>query len=275
MILPSSMHAQVADLLRRVAAEQVLPRFRALRRGDVGEKSPGETVTIADLEAEAALTAGLLDLLPSARVVGEEACAADPRLLEGLDEGLVWLVDPLDGTSNFARGDGGFAMLVALLQAGEAVAAWLYEPLRGALASAETGSGAFLDGARLQIAAGPALATHDLHGVVKTRFLPPAQRAALAPGRPGLPTIHQTTTPAGLDYPALALGQWRFLLYWRTLAWDHVPGCLFITEAGGTAARLDGTPYRAAAQGTGLLVASDAQVWRAVRGLLPDAAGGG
>lgn len=89
------------------------------------EKSPGELVTVADREAEAWLTPRLAALVPGSRVVGEEAVEADPSLLEGLEGGVAWLLDPVDGTSNFARGEARFAMMAALLRDGEALAAWM------------------------------------------------------------------------------------------------------------------------------------------------------
>jgi len=98
----------VSALLREVADTTVLPKFSNLDRDEVEEKSPGEIVTAVDREAEELLSTRLLSLLPGSRVVGEEATAKTPGLLDGLDQGLVWLVDPIDGTANYAAG--GFAL---------------------------------------------------------------------------------------------------------------------------------------------------------------------
>ena len=130
-----------------------LPRFRALATGDVEEKSPGELVTIADREAEAILTERLPHLLPGSRVLGEEACSTAPHLIDSLSEGTVWLVDPLDGTGNFAAGQPDFAVMVALLSDGVTQAAWIFNPLSAQLARAELGSGAWIGDHRLQAAA--------------------------------------------------------------------------------------------------------------------------
>lgn len=135
------MLERVGELLREAAAEVILPRFRALSDADIVEKSPGELVTIADREAEALITHGLLRLRPGSRVVGEEACASDPALLDRLDKGAVWLVGPLDGTGNFASGRAPLAVMAALVVGGETVAAWLLDPLTSELAVAERGAG--------------------------------------------------------------------------------------------------------------------------------------
>jgi fructose-1,6-bisphosphatase/inositol monophosphatase family enzyme len=103
---------------------------------------------------------------------------------------------------------------------------------------------------------------------VKTRYLPPDFLAALEHGEGGLAAFDAGSGSAGIDYPALVAGRWRFLLYWRTLAWDHVPGGLFVTEAGGHVARLDGSPYRAADNRPGLLAAPSHEAWQTAHALL-------
>ena len=117
------MLEEVAGLIREVATTIVLPRFRRLDAEDIQQKSPGDVVTVADHESELALEAGLTRLLPGSEVVGEEAVAADPGVLGRMaDRGAVWIVDPLDGTNNFAAGKTPFAVMVALLRGGEPAA---------------------------------------------------------------------------------------------------------------------------------------------------------
>jgi hypothetical protein len=115
---------RVGVLMMEAAEGAILPHLRALAADEIEEKSPGELVTVADREAEAILAAGLAPLLPGSRVLGEEACSADPRLLDRLAEGTAWLVDPLDGTANFAAGRPVFAVTVALLRDGETQVGW-------------------------------------------------------------------------------------------------------------------------------------------------------
>ncbi len=109
---------KVAEHIRETAQAEILPRFRLLRREDIREKGPGDFVTLADLEAERQLTLRLGALLPGSVVLGEEAAAQDRgrfALLAG--EAPVWVIDPVDGTANFARGQPGFAVIVALIEA--------------------------------------------------------------------------------------------------------------------------------------------------------------
>lgn len=264
----SDLGEAVGQLMRETAAAVILPRFGALAAGEVHEKSPGEVVTVADREAETLLASGLAALLPGAAVVGEEAASADPRLLEALGgDGPVWLVDPLDGTANFEAGDPRFAVMVALIVDGETVASWMLDPLRDCFAVAERSAGATIDGVPVRAPTDvPPLAA--LKGAVLTRFLPPDLRAEVAARGTRLGRILPGMRCAGTEYPAIAAGTQHFALFWRALAWDHAPGVLFLTEAGGHAARLDGAPYRPADPRPGLLVAQNEGVWEAVREVL-------
>src|SRR5690242_20515707 len=110
-MLPDS--DRVARLIAETAAAEIMPRFEKLERHEIQEKRPGDLVTVADLAAERRLSLVLQDLLPGSRIVGEEAVAADPCVLAALAEAdPVWLIDPIDGTGNFAAGKPIFAVIV-------------------------------------------------------------------------------------------------------------------------------------------------------------------
>jgi len=250
---------EVEALLARAARELVVPRFRQLKQADVEEKSPGEVVTIVDREVEALLAPALRALLPGSRVVGEEACALQPDLLCGLDVGDVWLVDPLDGTGNFIAGRPEIAIMVALLREGETVAAWMLRPMDGTMYMAQRGAGAWRQGRRVQVQRQVGAAA--LRGIVKTRFLPAPLKSSVVERCAALRELQSGANCTAVDYPDIVAGRSDFALYWRTLPWDHAPGVLFLQEAGGHVARLDGSPYRPADPGEGLLAAADHAVW--------------
>ena len=133
-----------------------MPRFRKLEPGHVIEKAAGDLVTIADRAAEERLTAALHDLMPGSTVVGEEAVAADAALLDRLlGEQHVWIIDPIDGTTNFIEGRNEFAVMVCLARKGELVASWIHRPVTGATAIAEAGGGAWIDGDRVHLSEPP------------------------------------------------------------------------------------------------------------------------
>lgn len=261
---------RIADLLVEVAEVEILPLWRNLDAAAIRAKTgPNDLVTVADEAAERVLHARLVDLLPGSDVVGEEGVAEDPRRMRLLAaETPVWIVDPVDGTNNFAEGDEKFAVMVALAQRDRTLAAWILEPITGRIAMAAAGEGAELRHGtarrRLRVAAPSALA--EMHGAFSLRFLPedrrkPARDAATASvGR------HFRLGCAGVEYLRLVTGEADFSFYWKTMPWDHAPGLLIHAEAGGHNARAtDGRSYRPSELTGGLLAAPDSQSWRALR----------
>jgi fructose-1,6-bisphosphatase/inositol monophosphatase family enzyme len=258
---------RVGDVLRETSAEVIEPRFAALGPMDVRSKAAGELVTVADVEAERLLTRRLTDLLPGAAVVGEEACAADPTLLKGLGAAQAWLIDPLDGTANFVEGNHDWAVMVALCEGGRTVASWIWQPRFQTMYTAEAGSGAARNGVTVAVTSRP-VEPGALRGAVLTRFLPTSVSATVDAGRDRFDTVTAGRRCAGVDYPAVVDCGQDFVLFWRTLPWDHAPGVLLLQEAGGVALRPDANPYCPADTRPGLLVTADRSTWDAVRAIL-------
>jgi len=250
---------QVSALLREVGSTIIMPRYRQLRAEEVEEKGPADPVTVADREAEEAIAARLVELLPGSRVIGEEACSADPRLLDRIDEGALWVVDPIDGTGNFVAGRAPFATMVALLQDGDIVMSWIHDPLTGEMACAEKGAGASIDGVRLDApAARPG--RDGITGIVSRFCLPEEREAFVARVEGEAAQVMTTRRCAGSEYPMIAAGTCDFAIYWRTLVWDHAAGALLLREAGGAVRRLDGSDYRPGQAGVGLVLARSPEI---------------
>ena len=246
---------KVARLLAEIAAEEVMPYFERLGRDDIREKKPGDLVTIADVATERRLTPLLRDLLPGSLVVGEEAVAADPGVLGALaGDTPVWLLDPIDGTANFATGKPIFAVMAALVCGGETVMGWIHDPVLQRTASAVRGEGAWRDGERLHVA--PATGSRRLGNRRLMRRL--GERGDL------LDEAFEYRC-AGYEYTLLASGGAQCALYNRLHPWDHAPGHLLHREAGGYSARLDGTPYLPRDATPGLLLAPDEASWKTLR----------
>lgn len=252
--------ARIATLIAAVAQEEILPRFRALGEGQVRTKShPGDLVTDADVEAEKALTRLLPAELPGSVVVGEESVHADKRILDRLGgEAPVWVIDPVDGTHNFATGKPLFATLVALVAGGRTLQGWLHDPMRGLTIVAEAGGGAWLDGRRLHVA-GQGARLADLTGSAGRR----PNKALNGQARQ---FVHHAS--AGHDYMALAEGRMNFAVFRNLMPWDHAAGVLAHVEAGGTAALTTGQPYSPLLREGSLILAPDAAVHGEIRALL-------
>ena len=251
-------HAAVTDLIRRTARDVVMRRFRQLSTDHIEEKAPGDLVTVADREAEAMLAEGLAAIDREAAIVGEEAAAADPAVLDRLARDRVWIVDPIDGTHNFAHGQPPFGIMVALVEGSETVAGWIHDPVQDRLCHAVRGGGAFVDGCR--ITACPTGETPPVYAL-SLLFIDPAERAAVK--AKAAPHYRLVDIPrcAAEQYPRLALGQNDLAYFQRTLPWDHAAGALWLNEAGGKAARTDGTTYRPGDGRSGMFAASSPALW--------------
>jgi len=265
------LHEEVAALMRMVAADVMLPRYRGLAETEIARKSAGEVVTVVDREAELRLHDGLAALGLGARIVGEEAAEADPALLDGVDDGLVWLIDPLDGTANFASGRGPFGMMVALVENGSTAAGWMLDPLHDRLCHAVRGMGAHCDGAPVRARSTGAARPRAALG---THFLSADRRARVHARADQHLDVVPVPRCAAESYPRLVFGQDDVMLFQRILPWDHAAGALFVTEAGGHITHWDGTPYRVGGRGIGVLAAASERLWdRAAEVLLHPAAG--
>ena len=224
---------EVMRLLQEVAAEVVTPRFGSLQGGDVDRKGMFAPVTAADREAEERLTAALRAAYPSALVLGEEAVSADPTLLRRFAVAdHAFTIDPVDGTRHFVRGSPDHAVMAAELRGGEVVRSWIWQPQHRRAYVAERGAGAWCGERRLRVER-------------------PARRWAT------------TATCSGIDYPRLVEGRAGWAAYVRPWPWDHAPGSLLLSEAGGSVRAWSGRPgagaaYRPQAPRPALLLARGA-----------------
>jgi fructose-1,6-bisphosphatase/inositol monophosphatase family enzyme len=256
----AALHAAVQAVMTDAAERAILPRFRQLATHEVREKAVDELVTIADVESEAIISEGLARLIPGAAIVGEEAADADGRVLLRLRDDLCWIIDPLDGTANFASGQGPFGILVALAERGETMGGWIYDPRSRRFVAAWRGEGALIDGQPIRSRGSgkaPPIAS------ISSLLAPIPARGALLERV----SRHFTTIPiprcAAEQYPATILGTSDVTLYERTLPWDHAAGALCLIEAGGMVTRFDGTAYRADDHQTGLIAAATPELWQA------------
>ena len=220
----------------RKAARGLNRDFGELAELQVAKKAPADFVSAADLKAEQTIFEMLSKARPGYSFHGEER-----GLIEGTDKTHTWIVDPLDGTTNFLHAIPHFAINIALQREGAVVAAVTYNPVSNDLFWAEKGKGAFVNDKRLRVAA----RTRMDEAVIATGipFLGHGQHATF------LKELHQISQrvagvrrfgSAALDLAWVAAG--RYDGYWeRDLnAWDIAAGILLVTEAGGRVTNANG-----------------------------------
>ena len=260
----STLDAAILALMQKATERAILPRFRNLAHGDIEDKGGNDPVTVADKESEALLREGLTAIDPGLAFVGEEAAHADPTLLDRLDQ-PCWIVDPIDGTRNFAHGKPPFGILIARAEGGVAQSGWIYDCLTGRFCTAHRGAGARIDGnpvsARSTGKSPPVAA-------ISLIFLDAEKREATR--QHIAPHYELVDIPycAAEQYPRLALGENDVSFFERTLAWDHAAGALWLEEAGGKVARPDGSPYRVDEwDRKGLIGAASPKLWDTLAGI--------
>ena len=262
----------LATILRDAARAEILPRFRHLATGAVRHKTgPLDLVTDADEAAERFIGASLAARFPAAIVVGEEACSSAPALLARLaDADLAFVVDPVDGTANFAAGLPLFGVMAAAIRRGEVIAAAIHDPVGDDTAFALRGAGAWLetpDGDRSDLRVAASAPVDEMAGNVSWRFMPEPQRHTVCGNLPRLGESWDYRCAAH-EYRMAAAGHCHFLVFNRLLPWDHAPGWLLHREAGGFSARLDGSDYTPTATDGGLICAPDRASWQVLHDTL-------
>lgn len=251
-------HTAIHTLLRDVSSHAILPHYQTLSADQIEDKAADDVVTVADRLAEEMLAEGLAKIIPGLPIVGEEAAHADPAVLERLSSSC-WIVDPLDGTNNFAKGKPPFGILLAMAEGGVAHTGWIYDPLSDRLCIAHRGKGAFINGEKVTAQASGNTPPIAALSVV---FMDPERRALVKDHVTPHYDVVDIPRCAAEQYPRLVLGENDISIFERTYAWDHAAGVLFLNEAGGKAARPDGSPYRVdQADRPGLLGAASPGLW--------------
>lgn len=220
------------------AAGKVLERhFSRLAELAIRSKSgPADLVSAADEEAEKTTRSILAKACPSYGFLGEEV-----GHVKGSDDANTWIVDPLDGSTNFLFGAPLWGVNIALQREDRIVAGATYIPVLGEMYVAESGQGSWLNGRRIKVSNRPALIDAVLACGIPMNGKPfqdvfVREMALLTPRVAGV----RRTGACSVDMAWVAAGRWD--AYWErlTFPWDTAPGVLLVREAGGTAARVTG-----------------------------------
>ncbi len=255
----------LAEILRAAAKAEIMPRFRRLGKGDIRIKTDAiDLVTEADEAAERMIKAELAKLVPEAQFIGEESVAADPGLLDTIkDADIAIIVDPIDGTFNYAAGTPLFGVMAALVVKGETVAGIIYDPIADDWVIAERGAGAFTrrpDGDVQRLKAASAVPLDQMAGMASTGFMEPVMRRAVL-GNLAKVRMLASYRCAAHEYRIASAGHIHYLMFNKLMPWDHLAGALIMQEAGAHVARLDGSAYLPEHTSGGLLVAPDRDSW--------------
>ncbi|PZQ48027.1 MAG: inositol monophosphatase [Micavibrio aeruginosavorus] len=266
--MPNIDISKVSEIIKEVAADKIAPRYLQLGDGHIKTKSgPTDLVTIADEEAEIELTRILKDFLPGSQVIGEEAVSNGKAVRQDLQrsDDYFWIVDPVDGTHNFAHGVPIFGTMVALVRKGERIASWIFQIPKDRMIAGEKGAGIRIDGASFQPPPKPSDDEDfkNMKAFISRMFMPPTIR----------PYVDQQVTKmadasthrcCAWEYIELMEGERAFSVYKRIEPWDHMAGVLLLEEAGFYVRKWDGQPYGGSDLSGGLINAPSEILWERV-----------
>ena len=248
----------------RKAARSLIRDFGEVEQLQVSRKGPGDFVSEADRKAEAILRAELGKARPDFGLMMEESAET-----QGADPSKRWIVDPLDGTTNFLHGIPHFAISIGFEDAGEIVAGVIYDPLRDEMFWAEKGIGAYLNRGRLRVSARP-----QLTDAIVATGIPfgdrPGKRSTLAILAP---VMDQTAGvrrlgSAALDLAYVAAG--RYDAFWEVglSPWDMAAGIVIVREAGGFVTDAKGGDHML---GSGAIIAANGRLHAPMHKLIREA----
>ena len=235
----SQMSANMNIMIKaaRKAARSLMRDFGEVENLQVSAKGPGDFVSRADLKAEEILQEELMESRPNYGWLAEEG-----KEIAGADPTRRWIVDPLDGTTNFLHGLPHWAISIALEHKGEIVSALVFNPAGEELFAAEKGSGAWMNDRRLRVSA-----RHQMIQSIFATGLPFGGRADLpetlgdlARILPGCAGVRRFGA-ASLDLAYVAAGRYDGFWERRLQAWDMAAGLLLVKEAGGFVEAFDAT----------------------------------
>ena len=229
------MLEQIMDVVRR-AGEMVLSAHD-IAAGTHEKTSAADLVTEYDLAVEAFLKEQLPPLCPGSIFYGEEEAEnADPS------RGWAFIVDPIDGTTNFVRGLRQSAISVALARDGQVEYAVVFDPYKNEMFSARRGGGAFLNGAPIRVSDKPL--AEGIFGmgtaIYRREYLEPTMRVTEQLFRRACD--FRRLGAAALDLCDVACGRVELFFEYSLCPWDFAAGSLIITEAGGHISTLRGGP---------------------------------
>ncbi|MBY3241775.1 inositol monophosphatase family protein [Rhizobium laguerreae] len=259
----------LGDRVREAAQAEIMPRFRNLGAADVSEKTSAiDLVTQADVLAEHRITAALRQRFPAALVVGEEAYDADRSVVPALaDAELAFVIDPVDGTFNFAAGLPVFGTMLAVTVRGETVAGIIHDPVLGDTVTAIKGAGTFLtrqDGQSTKLQVAEPASLNQMVGGMSWGHMDEPDRSRICANMAKIRMTFAFNCSA-YEYWMVASGKLHFIGHTKLMPWDHLAGVLAHQEAGGHTAKFDGTPYRPGETVGGIISAPDKESWQLIR----------
>lgn len=280
MNLDKSSQDTLIDIARRAGQDIVMPHFRQLHATEVETKSSlTDLVTVADKASEAYITHAILDTFPEWEVVGEEAVAEDPSTTDKIATAdTCVIIDPIDGTWNYAHGLSEFGIILAVVKKGVTCFGLLYDPVNDDWVYANKGEGSFFQRTDMDEKGKMQRPRHaplslkmpeqaecdltKLMAIMSVSSYKGQRKQDFALKATSF--VRVNNLPSCPAYRQIAQGHFHFSLTYKMLPWDHAAGVLVHTETGGICRLLDGSEYAPYKLDGEMLAAQSEAQWQAL-----------
>ena len=258
---PDNLRHNVNSLLIETSKNIILPKYKSLKNNEIKTKdSSNDYVTIADEEAEKFLTKNLKNILPLSHVIGEESVYSNKDILKKLDEKEpVWIIDPIDGTSNFISGIDKFYIIIALVINNNTIMGWIHNPISNETAWGYKGYGTWIDNKKISIEKNNKKLIDNKAAIYHKSLIDYKNKFKYI----------KYNGSAAHEYISLIKNKIQISCFSRLLPWDHAAGILLHKEAGGYSALLNSREYFPNSKNPGgILSTPTSDIWNSVRSLM-------
>jgi len=232
------------DILYNISKKFIVPSFGNLAEKQISYKNQIDIVTDVDIAVELELSKILPRLIENSNFIGEETYSKDPSILNYyLSENYCWTVDPIDGTSNFAKSNENFAVMVALTKNKKIIQSYIYKPLSEDFMYADI-TGTFLNNTKISL--NKKIKIENATGSVSTKYWndwDDAKKEKLLSIKTKFKNVNSYGS-IGCEYFDIAKGIRDFTLLSRLYPWDHIPGVYIVRQAGGHDCHFDKIEYK-------------------------------
>ena len=229
------------EILFNISKDIILPSFGNLEKNQISYKDGKDIVTDIDISVEKKLHNILPKLIQNSNFIGEESYAKNKNILNYyFSEEYCWTVDPIDGTSNFAKSKERFAVMIALTKRTNIIQSFIYKPLNEDFMHADY-SGAYLNNNKINL--NKKINIENAIGSISTKYWNEIKNEKLISIKNKFANVNSYGS-IGCEYFDIALGKRDFALLSRLYPWDHIPGVFIVRQSGGHDCHFDKKEYK-------------------------------
>ena len=231
----------ILTVLYDISKKMVLPMYQNLKDEDIMYKDNSDLVTSVDIKIEEELNKILLQIIPNSLFVGEEIVSREPNVIDNYNyNNYCWTVDPIDGTKNFIRGKDKFAIMIGLTFKEKIIQSWIYRPLTEEFCYAKLDEGSYINNKKIYIENDTDIS--KAVGSISSKYWENNLFKKIQNLKRSFNNINSYGC-IGIEYIDIVKGLRDFAILSKLSPWDHIPGILFVKEAGGAITHFDKKDY--------------------------------